>query len=201
MRISAPLLVMIAVPWLGALSSAWGGEPGRLPAFARLGPLGSISTTAVSVALPSLPDVAPILPEQSARPRSAPDPSDLRVIPAAPKVPSLSALELSKEDDDEALLPRPGTLSTRFVTMPNPMPYLKNHSLGPHLKPDAEFDLSDRASFGVMGKLDGFGASDLTSFLGRTQPVASGAKASSAVPAMRSRDIGFGATLEIKLGE
>lgn len=202
MRMSARFLVILAVPWIGAacfVSWAFAGEPGRLPVFVLLNPAGGTATASVSPALPAVPGAIPILPDRSRPARSAPDPARLRVMTVAPPLPALSALEMSKEEDDEARLSRPGMLSTRFVTMPSPVPSLKSHSLGPHLRPDAEFDLSERTSIGFIGKLEGFGPSDPLSLLGRTLPAIAGAK-SSAAPAARPREIGFGATLEIRLG-
>lgn len=200
MRMSARFLVILAAPWIGAAcsaSSAFAGEPGRLPAFVLLNPAGGTATASVSPALPAVP--IPVLPDRSHPARSAPEPARLRVMTVAPPLPALSALEMSKEEEDEARLSRPGMLSTRFVTMPSPVPSLKSHSLGPHLRPDAEFDLSDRTSIGFIGKLEGFGPSDPLSLLGRTLPAIAGAK-SSAAPMTRPREIGFGATLEIRLG-
>ena len=104
-------------------------EPGRPPAFVLAGPYGGPLTMSVPASLPSVPDLVPVLPGQSHPGRSTPDPSNLSVILVTPKLPALSSLELSKEDDEEAQLSRPGTLSTRFVKMPNPLPYLKSHSL------------------------------------------------------------------------
>ncbi|HMO28159.1 hypothetical protein [Enterovirga sp.] len=200
---SARLLVILAAPWIGAASlssGAFAGEPGRLPTFVRLDRAGGFATASVSSALPPVPDLIPVLPDRSPWARSAPDPSRLRVMTVTPSLPAVSALELSREEDGEEPLSRPGMLSTRFVTMPSPVPVLKSHSLGPHLRPDAEFDLSDRTSIGFIGKLDGFGTSDVTSLLSRSLPAVAGAK-SSAAPVARPREIGFGATLEFKLGQ
>lgn len=122
---------------------------------------------------------------------------------AAQKSPAgTNTLGDDEEDDEDSptSLTRPGGLQTSFVKLPNMTPQMKPRTtLGPHLHPDAEFDLGDRASIGILGIADGLRPSTISSALGRGFPGTYGAKAP-ASPNSRPRDIGIGATFEIKLG-
>ena len=78
----------------------------------------------------------------------------------------------------------PGTLSRDYVKIPSPIPNIRNRSLGPHLSPDAEFDVTSRTSMGVLGRADRL---DVRPGVG-------------IVPSVRARDLGAGVVLQYKLG-
>ena len=106
------------------------------------------------------------------------------------------------DDDDEPHPSRPGTLPKGFTKLPDPTPYLRNRSLGPHLVPDAEYPLTDRTTLGLIGQLD-----RLDGKIGQSVVIPSNSRLAPATglragvsPASRSKDLGLGLSLEYKFG-
>lgn len=107
-------------------------------------------------------------------------------------------------DEDEDPRPsRPGTLPRSFVRTPDPSPSLRNRSLGPHLVPDAEFPLNERASLGVIGqagRLDGRISQSVTVPIAARATPPSGPKIGPAA-GPKTRELGLGLSLEYRFGQ
>ena len=205
MRKIARLLILSSCPaaWAGLTwaGPAWTGQAGPWPAFVVAGPYGSPLAMSVPATLPLVPDLVPLLPKQRREDAGSTPPSSRVQLPSAQKSGPKKDDDDDDDDDETKIPPRPGTLPTSFVKIPSPTPYLKNHSMGPHLRPDAEFDLNERTSLGILGQMDGLRSTNLMSILNRVQPTTTTAGKTPTTPALRSRDLGFGAALEFKLGQ
>jgi len=201
MRNAAALPLLLVLQALSA-PCATAAEATRLPAFVLHG-LG-LSPAAGQTGW-ELPRVEDPLVDMRKLPLAGSFPSSMPRV-QLPKVARTSPGGADIADDDEddednpAPLARPGSLSRGFVKLPNPTPQLKPHAtLGPHLRPDAEFDLGNGASLGFLGIADGLSPATISSTFSRVVPSAAGARTSPS-PNTRPRDIGIGATFEIKLG-
>ncbi len=103
----------------------------------------------------------------------------------------------NEDDDDDDDVPRkPGTISRDHVKIPDATPNLKRArpTLGPHLTPLREFEITDRTSLGVFGQAD-----RIETRFG-SQANASRSTTSQA-PSVRARDVGAGLTLQFKFGQ
>lgn len=190
------LALIVAAAFGPGITPGSAEEAARLPSIALLSLHPTLGTP---TGFPIAPDFVPHIPRRAGATRAA-DSTDLgRSIgtktPTAPDQPD------EDDDEDDPTPVKPGSLPTSFVKVPTPVPMLKNRSLGPHLKPDATYELNDRTTIGIISQLDGLRASTVMSTLGRAQLLPSSIRTTS-TPAhsMRSRDLGLGATLEFKLG-
>ena len=179
---------------VGGLDPTWAGPAdgkmrsrSSVPVFAREGPYGEPlqlvpprHPLGVTTEAPGIADLSPVPRAATSADLSGrlPDAKSLP-IQAPPVRPGTAA---TGEGDDAPV--RPGTLGRDYVTIPAPIPNLRNRSLGPHLSPDAEFDVTSRTSMGVLGRADRL-------------DVRPGA---GIVPSVRARDLGAGVVLQYKLG-
>ena len=111
-----------------------------------------------------------------------------------------------EDDDDEDAPTRPGALNRGFARLPNPTPFLRNRSIGPHLSPSAEYQLSDRAAVGLIGPVERLDSrvapTTVRPGVARPSTSAPASRTGSISTSSRGRDVGgWGLSLDYKLGQ
>ena len=186
------------------LASAAAAESTRPPAFALAGPYGDPFALAVRRGLPLPQDLTGIAAEPRADRTGRASTQDRIAIPAGGTGTGAAKRKTDDDedddDDDDPVPAKPGSFPTTFMKVPDPVPNVKKRSMGPHLRPDAEFALDDKTTFGIISQLDRLHTSAAQTILGKgAAPTVS----TRSLPGTTShgRDVGFGASLEFKLGQ
>lgn len=178
----------------------------RPPSITRAGPYG---------------DPLLLEPSTSALPRWSPDqhgrmkagggalsPERSANMPRSPRAASSGGTGATRpaddDDDDEDVPTRPGTLPTAFPKLPDPAPFAKRRSLGPHLAPDLSYQADERASLGLIGNTSRLDGRTTPSFVlptsGRSATSGQLPKASSLPSSASKRDVGLGLSFEYRFG-
>jgi hypothetical protein len=174
----------------------------RPPAFALAGPYGDPFALAVRRGLPLPQELMGIAAEPRGEKNGRALAQD-RITPPAGGSGTAAKRKDEDDDDDEDDDPvpaKPGSFPTTFMKVPDPVPNVKKRSMGPHLRPDAEFALDDKTTFGIISQLDRLHTSAAQTILGKS---AAPTVSTRTLPGATShgRDLGFGASLEFKLGQ
>lgn len=189
--------LMVALPLVVSIvASAAADDVVIPPAFTRLGASG---TSFGSAALPRLPG-KPVTPQGTAP--FSPEAASFKTNRAFAMPAGSRARSRDEDDDDDEDVPsKPGRLSTSFAKVPGPAPFLRNRSLGPHLVPDAQFDLNDKTSLGVITPATSDGKTKLPlGTLATPAPFSPVGRSTASHAIQKSKDLGFGLSLEYRFG-
>lgn len=159
-----------------------------------------------SLSLPTLPTFAqialhgssPLARSETAAERSfAPGRQPSRVEPPRNVKAALQSDDGDEDDEDEHEAPYlPGKVNQKPVKIPEAIPSVrqKRTSLGPHLEPIREFEITERATLGIIGQADRIGAKF-------GAPISAERLERTGMSALRVKDAGVGLSLEFKLGK